>query len=145
MPRIELTKTIRAPRAYAYSVMANTEDLPKALKSYKSARLVGKEGDVDIIEAEVEVEGRTSTWKIRRRYFPNERIEEGIDNDRAVGRATLTFSDVPEGTKLTLIDNATFKGSVGRLLGGLAKGRLEKYLDGDLESYKSYVEANKPG
>ena len=144
MPRIELTKTIRAPRGYAYSVLANIEDLPKALKSYKSAKLVGKEGDVDIIEAEVEVEGRTSTWKIRRRYFPNERIEEGIDNDRAVGKATITFSDVPEGTKLTLINDATFKGAVGKLLGGLAKGRLEKYLDEDLESYKSYVEANKP-
>ena len=144
MPRIELTKTIRAPRGYAYSVMANTEDLPKALKSYKSTRLVGKEGDIDIIEAEVEVEGRTSLWKIRRRYFPNERIEQGIDNDRAVGKATITFSDVPEGTKLTLIDDATFKGTVGRLFGGLAKGRLEKFLDDELESYKSYIEANKP-
>ena len=144
MPRIELTKTIRAPRGYAFSVMANTEDLPKIFNSYKSVRLVRKEGDVDIIEAEVEVEGWTSTWKIRRRYFPNERIEEGVDNDRSVGKATLTFSDVPEGTKLTLIDYATFKGTVGRLLGGLAKGRLEKYIDGDLESYKTYVEANKP-
>ena len=144
MPRIELTKTIRAPRGYAFSVMANTEDLPKIFKSYKAVKLVGKEGDVDIIEAEVTVEGWTSMWKIRRRYFPNERIEEGVDNDRAVGKATLTFSDVPEGTKLTLIDYATFKGTVGRLLGGLAKGRLEKYIDGDLESYKTYVEANKP-
>ena len=144
MPRIELTKTIHAPRSYAYSVMANTEDLPKALKSYKSVKLVRKEGDIDIIEAEVDAMGWTSMWKIRRRYFPNERIEEGVDNDRAVGKATLTFSDVPEGTKLTLIDYATFKGTVGKLFGGLAKGRLEKYIDEDLESYKTYVEANKP-
>jgi uncharacterized membrane protein len=144
MPRIELTKTIRAPRGYAFSVMANTEDLPKVFKSYKSVKLVRKEGDVDIIEAEVDAMGWTSIWKIRRRYFPNERIEEGVDNDRAVGKATLTFSDVPEGTNLTLIDYATFKGTVGKLFGGLAKGRLEKYIDEDLESYKSYVEANKP-
>ena len=144
MPRIELTKTIRAPRGYAYSVLANVDELPKAFKNYKSARLVGKEGDAAIIEAEVEAEGRTSKWKIKTRYFLNERIEEEIDNDLAVGKATITFSDVPEGTKLTLVDDATFKGAVGKLLGGLAKGRLEKYLDGDLESYKSYVEANKP-
>jgi len=125
-------------------VLANTEDLPKALKSYKSAKLVGREGDADIIEADVEAEGRISKWRIKRWYFPNERIEEEVDNDRAVGKATITFSDVPEGTKLTLTDDATFKGAVGRLLGGLAKGRLEKYLDEDLESYKGYVEATKP-
>jgi len=125
-------------------VLANVDELPKAFKNYKSAKLVGKEGDADIIEAEVEAEGRTSKWKIKKKYFPNEKFEEEIDNDLALGKATVTFSDVPEGTKLTLIDDATFKGTVGRLFGGLAKGRLEKFLDDELESYKSYIEANKP-
>ena len=125
-------------------MLANVDELPKAFKNYKSARLVGKEGDAAIIEAEVEAEGRTSKWKIKKKYFPNEKFEEEIDNDLALGKATVTFSDVPEGTKLTLIDDATFKGTVGRLFGGLAKGRLEKFLDDELESYKSYIEANKP-
>jgi hypothetical protein len=54
------------------------------------------------------------------------------------------FSDVREGTKVTVLDDITLKSAVGKLLGGLAKGRLEKFIAEGIESYKSYVEANRP-
>jgi hypothetical protein len=144
MPKIESVRSMHAPRGYVYSVMASAEDIPKVWKSFKSVKLLGKEGDADIIEAEVDAMGWTSMWKIRRRYFPNERIEEEIDNDRSVVKATVTFSDIREGTKVTVLDDITLKSAVGKLLGGLAKGRLEKFIVQGIESYKSYVEANKP-
>jgi hypothetical protein len=133
MPKIELVKIMHAPRGYAYSVMANAENLPKITKSFKSVKLLGKEGDADIIDAEAEVMGWISKWKIKRRYFPNERIEQETDNDRAVGKATFTFSDVPEGTKVTLLNDITLKGVLGKLFGGLAKGRLEKFEDENMD------------
>lgn len=144
MPKIELVKIMHAPRGYVYSVMANIENLPKTTKSFKSAKLLRKEGDTDIIEAEVEMMGWISKWKIKRRYFQNERIEQEIDNDRSVGKQTFIFSDVLEGTKVTLLNDITLKGALGKLFGGLAKGRLEKPEDEDMEAAKSYIEANKP-
>ncbi|HYB76129.1 MAG TPA: SRPBCC family protein [Nitrososphaerales archaeon] len=144
MPKYECTRIIRAPRAYVYYTFANMEDLPKISNTFRAAKPLGKEGDANVFEVEMESGGRKLKGKLKRRCFQNERIEEEVNTDISFSKNTYIFSDVPEGTKLTFAIDMTLKGATGRLLGGLAKGSVKKMVDGDMEKGKSYLEANKP-
>jgi hypothetical protein len=120
------------------------EDLPKISNTIKTAKPLGKEGDADVFEVEMETEGSKAKGKLKRRCFQNERIEEEVNTDISFSKNTYTFSDAPEGTKVTFAIDMALKGAMGKLFGGLAKGRVKKMVDGDMEKGKSYLEANKP-
>lgn len=144
MPEYETQVVIHAPRDFVFSQYADTNNLLKLTNAYKAVRSVKKEGEWEVVEADVAAMGTTGTATVRRRYYPSDKIEEELRSNLATGIQTFIFSDVPEGTKLTMTARIAPKGALGKLLGPLAKGRMKKFSDEQMAIGKRYIEENKP-
>lgn len=145
MPRVEVRKTIKAPRDFVFSQLADPNGLVKLIKTYTAINSVRKVGDVEVIEGKVEAMGRKGRATLRRKYFPPERIEEELDSPgMAEAKQTLTFSQTPEGTALVFVSDMTPKGTFAKLLGGLVAGRMKKIVNDNFEYAKKTLEAEKP-
>ena len=141
MPRVEVHKVIRAPQEYVFGQLADPKGLVRLIKTYTAIRSVRKEGDVEVVEGDVEAMGRKGLATVRRRYFPPERIEEELSMPGiAKASQTITFSTIPEGTVVDFVSDMKLEGAFGKLLGGLAAGRVTKMIDGNFEDAKRILE-----
>lgn len=141
--RVEVAVVIKAPRDYVYSKYADPNNWPRLSPSIKSVRNVRKEEGEEVAEQDVEAMGRTWKETVRRKYFPMERIEERFESDVVTGTGTFAFADVPDGTRLTSTANVTPRGTLARLLGSLAGGRMRKIAQEQLELGAKWAEGNR--
>ena len=142
MPKIEHVSFVKAPRSFVFGQLANSENLPKMVGAYKSVRIVGRERNTEVVEAEVETFGTKAKGTLRRVYHPDDRIEETIDSEMATGTNILTLDDVPGGTRIRYSADFTLKGSLAWLLGPLITVGLRNAFEKDSERTKRFIEAS---
>lgn len=140
MPKIEFTSTIRAPRSLVFAQLANSENLPKMVSAYKTVRVKGKEGDWEICEAEAEAFGAKMRGILKRRFHPDDKIEEVIESNMATGTNTITLVEAPEGTTVHYLADIRLKGSLAKILGPLASRRLKKSFEEDAMKTRNFIE-----
>ncbi len=148
MPRFEVTKTIRAPREWVFAQWdgSNFENFPKMLTFVRSAKLLRKEDDVDVIEMEMEAMGRKLKSTTTRKQLPPGRCEdEMVVAGLATSRGVWDFKVVPGGTQVTyLLLDLKAKGALRKLFARQIAGGIRKLVDEDMESAKRWLEANQP-
>jgi hypothetical protein len=74
---------------------------------------------------------------------PPTREETEVEDRRWKGKMVTTFDTVPEGAKLSWVADIQFKGVWGKLVGPLAKRRMQAVLQRDLRAFAQYVEAQQ--
>ena len=140
-PRFEVRTTIRAPRSFVYEKLADPNGLVRLIRTYTAIDSVKKEGDIEVIEGRIEVMGRRGKAKLRRKYFPPERIEEVASvPGMAEAKQTLTFSESPEGTAVLFATDAQLKGAFAKLLGRFATGKLKRTVEENFQYAKGLLE-----
>ena len=88
---------IKAPRSFVFAQLADSGNLPKMVSAHKEVRVKGKQGDWEICEVEAEAFGTKLNGTLRRRFHPDDTIEEVIESGMAAGTDTLTLRDAPGG------------------------------------------------
>ena len=145
MPKIEHVSFVKAPRSFVFGQLANSENLPKMVGAYKSVRIVGRERNAEVVEAEVETFGTKAKGTLRRVYHPDDRIEESLESDLATGTNILTLDDVPEGTRIRYSADFTLKGALAWVLGPLVTIGLRNAFAEDSERTKRFIESRSTG
>ena len=115
------------------------------VSAYKEVRVKGKQGDWEICEVEAEAFGTKLNGTLRRRFHPDDTIEEVIESGMAAGTNTLTLRGAPGGgTAVHYLADLKLKGSHGKILGPFSAGRLKKSFEDDAKRTRDYVEAAVP-
>ena len=142
MPKMEISKIIKAPRAKVWETASDPETRPKYDKNMKSIEVLSREGNTVISTHTSIVRGQETKAKDKWTLYPQEKIEtESLDGPADVKGVQL-FEEVPEGTKVTLSYDINFKGIIGKTLGRLLAGpKLREFADEYIESMAKYIEA----
>lgn len=143
MPRIEVTKTIAATRDTVYAKIFDYEKLPTFSTIVTAAKVVGREGNTEVVEQEGKMLGRRFRIKVRATRTPPEKLVEEVVEGDASGTQTWVLREVPGGTEIRLISDITPKGFLARLFGGLATGPLQRVVEHEAEAIRKYVESGQ--
>ncbi len=148
MPKFEVTKTIQAPREWVFAQWdgSNFANFPKMLTGVQEAKLLRKNGSVDVFEMEWEAMGRTMRSTTTRRHLPPGRYEdEMVIAGLGMSKAAWEFKVVPGGTQVTYslldLESTSLR---SRLFAGKIVSGIQKLVDEDMESAKRWLEANQP-
>ncbi len=144
MVRIEVSKVIEAPRDFVYTRLFDYESLPKASTIVTSTKILSKEGNVQVVEQEGKLLGRRFKAVVKATFSPPEKLVEEFSGD-ATGTQVWTLTEVPQGTKVSLVSDINPKGFLARIFGGLASGPLQRVINEEAEALKRYIEAAKFG
>lgn len=144
MVRIEVSRVVEAPRDFVYSRLFDYENLPKASTIVRSTKILSKEGNVQTVEEEGKLLGRKFKAIVKATFHPPEKLVEEFSGD-ATGTQVWTLTEVPQGTKITLVSDITPRGFFARLFGGLASAALQRLINEEAEALKMYLESAKFG
>ncbi len=104
-------------------------------------KLLRRDGNFSMYETVAEAEGRKMTSVTRISSQPNQKLEaETIDGDGKGTKMTFTFTNIPEGTQLTLRGEIVPPG-FAKILGSLLKGRIEAGMKEELVVIKKAIES----
>ena len=141
MPKVVVSRVIKAPRGKVWEVAANPESMLKWWPGSKSVDILSREGNTITIRGTGTEAGREVTMTEKWTLHPPEKIEIEIFEGPILGRSIQTFEEVPEGTKVTWSSDIRFKGVLGRILGRLFWSRVKGSIGQPLEEMAKYIEA----
>ncbi|MBI2871818.1 MAG: SRPBCC family protein [Chloroflexi bacterium] len=134
MPRVSVSGIISAPREEVFRLWTayGNERKVRAFPAMQSQRVISLDGNVAVVENVFNVGGRTITDRRRYVLYPPERIEETILESPGVwGTMEQRFEEVPEGTRVTLVQDLHFKGFrffLAPLLQGFLQGNAQEVI-----------------
>jgi uncharacterized membrane protein len=143
MPKVEISKIIKAPRTKVWEAISDPETMPKWDVNTKSAKVLSREGNTVIMTHTTVTGGTEAEIKERWTYYPQERIEtETLEGSQVDVKGFQLYEEVPDGTKVTLSYDIGFKGIVGQTLGRLLAGpKLRAFIEETIEGMAKYSEA----
>ena len=142
MPKIEISKIIKAPRAKVWETVSDPEARPKYDKNMKSSEVSSREGNTLIETHTSIIRGQETGGKNKWTLYPQEKIETESLEGPADVKGVWLFEEVSEGTKTTIVYDVSFKGVIGKILGRLLAGsKLREFADEYIESMAKYIEA----
>ena len=133
----EVSLTVKAPRAKAYSAYTDFEAMPRWSKQCSSVR-VGRSGG-DTVRLEIGGGGRTVVRELR--LFPPERVESEGETRLTRTKSAVTFEDVPGGTRVTASLDVDFKGRWGWVFRTRSAEEAESSAMEELASFAGYAES----
>jgi carbon monoxide dehydrogenase subunit G len=142
MPKIEISRIIKAPRAKVWEIVSDPETELKYDKNTKSIEVHSREGNTIIITRTSIIGGRETKLKEKWTLYPQEKIETETLEGPVVVKGFQLFEEVPEGTKTTVAYDISFKGIIGKILGRILAGpKLREFADEAMEGMAQYIEA----
>ena len=141
MPKVEVSRVIKAPRGKVWEVAADPESMLKWWPGSKSVDILSRERNTITVRGTGTEGGREVTMTEKWTLYPPEKIEIEIFEGPILGKSIQTYEEVPEGTKVTWSSDIRFKGVLGRILGRLFWSRAKGSIGQPLEEIAKYIEA----
>jgi carbon monoxide dehydrogenase subunit G len=142
MPKMEISRIIKAPRAKVWEIVSDPETALKYDKNTKSIEVHSREGNTIIITRTTIIGGQETKSKEKWTLYPQEKIETETLEGPADLKGFQLFEEVPEGTKTTAAYDISFKGIIGKILGRILAGpKLREFADEAIEGMAQYIEA----
>jgi uncharacterized membrane protein len=138
--RYKASVVVKATLEATYRAYADFESMPKWSKQVSAVRILEKEGDT--IQLEVETVPGRGTRKVTSelRLHPPGRVESAGETRFTRTERTVSFVEVPEGTKVTASLDVSMKGKWGWILRAHGKADAESSAMEELASFANYVE-----
>ena len=147
MAQTEVTRTIDAPAASVFDVVAHIDRYSKAVPHITKVEfLTEQRKGVGTRFTETRVlRGRqaTSTLEVTE-YVEDERVRLVSDEGGTVWDTTFRVSpldDQPESSRLDLVMDARPYTFVAKIMNPLTKGIIRRAIEGDVDAVKAYCEA----
>ena len=141
MPKVKVEKIIKADRNKVFNTITDFENLPRNLPEFfKSVKVLSKEGNTIVIEESARMAGRDIVQTTKHILTPPEKHEVFImDGDAKYSLIAETYQSISEGTKITVDGDFNLAGKL-KLVGFLAKGKIEKSISEVIDAFAKIVE-----
>lgn len=143
MPKIKVEKTIKADREKIFSMVTDFESLPnKFPQFFKSVKIVSRDGNTVTTEDHAIMAGREVHQTTKHTLTPPE-IDDVylLSGDAKDSHIVTTYSQVPEGTKVTVEGDFKLAGKL-KLVGFMAKGKIEKSIEEVIDQFGKVAESS---
>jgi len=143
VPKIKLEKIIKANREKIFNIVTDFENLPNRFPQFfKSVKIISKEGNVITTEDHAVMAGREMKQTTKHILTPPEMDEVYLLSGDAKDSHIITkYESVPEGTKITVEGDFKLGGKL-KLVGFMAKGKIEKGLDEVMQEFAKVAESS---
>ncbi len=136
--RFEASIVVKVPRERAYSSYTDFEAMPKWSRDKHGFRVSRREGNTVYLQ---KASGSGSLQKPREvRLFAPERVESEGETRLTRTRSTVTFEEVPEGTRVTASLDVQLKGRWSWVFRTQGKAEAESSAMEELRSFAAYAE-----
>lgn len=142
MPKVEVSKVIKAPRGKVWEIAANPELLAEWWPGGGTVEILGREGNTITIRGTQTQGGREVSLTERWTLHPPEKLELEFLEGMIRGKNLQTYEEVPEGTKVTWSSDIRFKGVLGSIMGRLFWSRFKGQAAQPLEELAKYIETH---
>lgn len=143
MPKIKVEKTIKADREKIFKMVTDFENLPnKFPQFFKSVKVTSRDGNTVTTEDHAVMAGREVHQATKHILTPPE-VDEVylLSGDAKDSHIVTRYSSVPEGTKVTVDGDFKLAGKL-KLVGFMAKGKIEKSVEEVIEEFGRVVEGS---
>jgi len=141
LPKVVVSRVIKAPRGKVWEVAANPESMLKWWPGSKSVDILSREGNTITIRGTGTEAGREVTMTEKWTLHPPEKIELEILEGPILGSVIQTYEEAPEGTKVTWSSDIRFKGVLGKILVKLIGSKVQEHAAEPLENLARYIES----
>ena len=141
LPKVEVSRVIRAPRGKVWEVAANPELMTEWWPGGGSVEILSREGNTITIRGTQTQGGREVSMTEKWTLHPPEKIEIEFLEGPIRGKSIETFEEVSEGTKVNWSSDIRFKGVLGSVMGRLLWSRFKGSIGQPLENLAKYIEA----
>lgn len=138
---VEVSKVVKAPREKVFAAYTDFESMPRWSKQVTAVRVVGREGSTVRMESESPSGGcsRVSTAKLT--LSPPDGVETEGETRFTRTKRTVRFEEVPEGTRVTAVQDVRVKGVWAWVFATGGRGLAESSAREGLESFAGYAES----
>jgi len=141
MPKVTVSRVIKAPREKVWEVASDPKTMLEWWPGSESVEILSRESNTLTVRGVGTMEGRKATMTETWTLYPPEKIEQEIFEGPIRGRGIQTYEEVPEGTKVTWYSDISFKGVMGKIFGSLLVGsKLQESSAHTLEELAKYIE-----
>jgi uncharacterized membrane protein len=138
--RYEASVVVKAPLEKTYRAYVDFASMPKWSKAASAVRILKQEGDTIDLEVETLSGGENHRVTTQLRLRPLERVESDGETRFTRTRRTVSFVEVPEGTRVTASLDVNMKGNWGLILRTHGRAETESAASEELTSFARYVE-----
>jgi ribosome-associated toxin RatA of RatAB toxin-antitoxin module len=142
--RIEQAQLVRAPREQVFQAWTDCESWPKwDPVLFTRVTVAERVGNTARLDAETKFMGLRMRRTERHILTPPEKVEVTGDVPDATNTTVWKFDAVPEGTVLTAVIEAQFKGML-KLLQPIAEWQARAVTRKWMQAFATYVETKQP-
>ena len=138
---LEQTQVVKAPREQVFQAWTDYERWPTWSVLFPRVTATERAGNTVLLDLDTKFMGREAKRTEKHVLTPPERVEVEGEMEGMTNTSVWKFETVPEGTKLTVVIEAQLKGRWVKLLGPLAKRRLQGLVRESMQGLARYVEA----
>jgi len=136
---LEVSVTVKAPRGRVYAAYTDFESMPKWARSPGTVK-VTREGDEVFLESEGE-SGKARGTARRLKLSDPSMVETESETRFTRTKRTVSFEEVPDGTRVTARLDVQVKGLWAKILATRESEEFEPSIQEELASFARYVES----
>jgi carbon monoxide dehydrogenase subunit G len=141
--RGEVSQIIKANREDVFKT-ASYENIPQWSKTFKSLKIVSKNGNTVRAEVETRILGIKFKATVTGVFKPYEEVvEEIVISDGTITKERVRFTEVPEGTRVDWTGEVVQFGRWIKIFGPLMKWAFQKSVKKMFEDLGKYMESGK--
>jgi len=137
---VEVQQIVRAPLGKVYAAYTDFESWPKWSNQVNSVTILRKEGTLTRIRTDVLQHDRTVAYVTDLTASPQQRVEAADETRTTRRRRTVTFEDLPDGTRVTAQLDVLVKGWWSAIFVPRGREEAEASAREGLAAFASYVE-----
>ncbi len=137
---LEASVTVRAPREKVYAAYTDFESMPKWAELSGAVKVTKRVGDTVQLEGEGAPGGRSRMAGRRLTLTQPSLVESESETRFTRTKRTVSFEEIPEGTKVTAKLDVQVKGLWAKILATREREEFEPSILGELASFARYVE-----
>lgn len=143
MPKVKVERIIKADREKIFNMVTDFENLPnKFPQFFKSVKIISRDGNTVTTEDHSVLGGREMHQNTKH-ILTSPQIDEVyiLSGDAKDSHIITTYESIPEGTKVVMDGDFKLAGKL-KLVGFMAKGKIENGIDQVLDEFARVVESS---
>lgn len=139
----EATQLVKAPREKVFEAWTDFEAMPKYSTVFTKATVTKRQGNTVYTESEGKFMRRKLKSSEKHVLMPPAKVEDEVDAEGSKASSVTKFDVVPEGTRITSVNDIELKGKWAKLLGPFAKRSLQGVFRKEMRAFAKYVETQR--
>jgi uncharacterized membrane protein len=137
---IEQTQMVKAPREKVFEAWTDYEAVPKWQTLFTGVKVTKRDGNIALLELEVNIRGRKTLRTEKHLLTPPERVDVEGEMQGMTNTSVWKFEPAPEGSRVTVTIEARLPWRL-KVIGPLVKRQFQAIVRDWLQDLAKHVEA----